>query len=239
LGEKVPATLTEADVETLATDWLRSLGYDSALGSEVSPDGARPLRESITDAALVVPLRAAVARLNPKLPPEAAEDAVRQALWQPTPSLVQNNFHFHKLLTNGVQVEYRRKDGKVVGEFARLVDFDDPKRNEFLVARQFTVRGDRGAIRRADLVVFLNGLPLAVVEIKDPTDEQAGIWKAYGDLQEYKADVPSLFAFNELLVITDGVQTRLGTVTGDPTASRSGRRSTVRRPRPPWPRWKS
>jgi type I site-specific restriction-modification system R (restriction) subunit len=147
----VPVELTEADVETLATDWFRSLGYDCALGSEISPDGARPLRESVSEVALTVPLRAVIARLNPKLPPEAVEDMLRQALRQPTPALVQNNFRFHKLLTDGVQVEYRRKDGKEVGEFARLVDFDDPKQNEFLVARQFTVRGDRGALRRADL----------------------------------------------------------------------------------------
>src|SRR2546429_8559149 len=104
----------------------------------------------------------------------------------------------------------------MIGAFARLIDFDDPRQNEFLVARQYTVRGDKGSIKRIDLVVFVNGLPLAVIEIKDPTDEQADIWKAYDQLQEYKAEIPSIFGFNELLVITDGVETRLGSLTSDP-----------------------
>src|SRR5260370_41799012 len=104
----------------------------------------------------------------------------------------------------------------MIGQFARLIDFDDSRQNEFLVVRQYTVRGDKGSLRRLDLVVFINGLPLAVVEFKDPTDEQADIWKAYDDLQEYKTEVPALFGFNELLVISDGVETRLGSLTSDP-----------------------
>jgi type I restriction enzyme R subunit len=208
--------LTESDIETLAIDWFRSLGYECALGSEISPDGARPLRDSATDPALAVTLRAAIARLNPKLPPAAVDDVRRQALRQPTPSLVQNNLRFHQLLTDGIQVEYRRPDGKMVGAIARLVNFEDARQNEFLIARQYIVRGDKGVLKRIDLVVFVNGLPLAVIEFKDPTDEQADIWKAYDQLQEYKADVPGLFAFNELLVISDGVDTRLGSLTSEP-----------------------
>ena len=115
------ATLNEADIETLAIDWFRSLGYDCALGSQISPDGMRPLRDSVTEAALAVPLRSAIARLNPALPATAVEDVLRQALRQPTPSLVQNNLRFHQLLTDGVQVEHRRRDGKMVGAFARLL----------------------------------------------------------------------------------------------------------------------
>jgi type I restriction enzyme, R subunit len=158
----MPAGLTEADIENLAIDWFRSLGYECAAGSEISPDGARPLRDSVTEPALSVPLRAAIARLNHDLAAPAVDDALRQALRQPTPSLVQNNLRFHQLLTDGVQVEYRRADGKMVGSFARLIDFDDPANNEFLVASQYNVRGDRGALKRMDLVVFVNGLPLAV-----------------------------------------------------------------------------
>jgi len=212
----VTVGLTEADIETLAIGWFRSLSYDCAIGSEVSADGARPLRESVTDAALGISLRTAIRRLNPTLSASAVDDVLRQALRQPTPSLVQNNLRFHQLLTDGVQLEYRRPDGKMVGEFARLIDFDKPEQNEFLVARQFTLRGDKGSIKRMDLVVFVNGLPLAVIEIKDPTDEQADIWKAYDQLQEYKTESPALFGFNELLVITDGVETRLGSLTSDP-----------------------
>jgi type I restriction enzyme R subunit len=208
--------LTEADIENLAIGWFRSLGYDCALGSEVSPDGARPMRESVMEPALGVSVRTAARKLNPALPAAAIDDVVRQALRQPTPSFVQNNLRFHQLLTDGVQVEYRRPDGKMVGAFARLIDFDKSEQNEFLLVRQYTVRGDKGSIKRMDLVVFVNGLPLAVIEIKDPTDEQADIWTAYDQLQEYKAEIPSLFGFNELLVITDGVETRLGSLTSDP-----------------------
>jgi type I restriction enzyme R subunit len=225
----VSVGLTEADIENLAIDWFRSLGYDCALGSEISPEGRRPLRESAGEAPLAVPLRAAIVRLNSKLSTAAIEDARRQALRQPTPSLVQNNLRFHQLLTDGVQVEYRRADGKMVGAFARLVDFDDPRQNEFLVVRQYTVRGDRGSLKRMDLVVFVNGLPLAVIEFKDPTDEQTDIWKAYGDLQEYKAEVPALFGFNELLVISDGVETRLGSLTSDPDRFAPWKPSTATR----------
>src|SRR5439155_16480374 len=150
-----------------------------------------------------------------ELPPDAVEDVLRQALRQPTPSLVENNLRFHTLLRDGVRVEYRR-GGKMVGAFARLIDFDRPEQNDFLLARQYTVRGDRGTLGRLDLVVFVNGLPLAVIELKDPTEEQTDIWKAFDDLQEYKTELPELFAFNELLVISDGVETRLGSLTSDP-----------------------
>jgi type I restriction enzyme R subunit len=212
----MPLGLTELDIENLAVDWFRSLGYDCAQVVELTPEGERPWRQAITEPALTVPLRAAIARLNPELPASAQDDALRQALRQPTPSLVQNNFRFHQMLTSGVQVEYRRDDGKLVGAFARLIAFDDPQNNEFLVARQYIVRGDKGVLKRADLVVFVNGLPLAVIEFKDPTDEQADIWKAYDQLREYQAEVPALFAFNELLVISDGVETRYGSITSDP-----------------------
>lgn len=204
----MPLGLTEHDIENLAIEWLRSLGYQYALGSEVSPG------ESGLCATLSVsrPCRGRCGRRSDgSIPP-----CRWQALRQPTPSLVQNNLRFHQLLTDGVQVEYRRADGKMTGAFARLIDFDDPAQNEFLVVRQYSVRGDAGALKRMDLVVFINGLPLAVIEIKDPTDEQADIWKAYDDLQEYQAEVPSLFGFNELLVITDGVSARLGSITSDP-----------------------
>jgi type I restriction enzyme R subunit len=211
----VSAGISEADVEALATDWFRSLGYDSATGKEVSPDGDRPLRDTVSEAALTVPLRASIERLNPELPPAAVEDALRQALRQPTPSLVENNFRFHTHLRDDVRVEYRRGN-KMVGAFARLIDFDHPERNEFLVVRQYNVRGDRGTLGRLDLVGFVNGLPLAVVELKDPTEEQTDVWKAYDQLQEYKVELPGLFAFNELLVISDGVEARLGSLTSDP-----------------------
>jgi hypothetical protein len=179
-GETVSAGLTEADIENLAIDWFRSLGYDCALGSEISPDGSRPLREAVTEPALGVSLRAAIGRLNPKLPATAVDDALRQALRQPTPSLVQNNLRFHQLLTDGVQVEFRSPDGKMVGAFARLIDFDDPRQNEFLVARQYIVRGDRGVLKRTDLVVFVNGLPLGVIEFKARfASEAEGILQAY------------------------------------------------------------
>jgi len=130
----------------------------------------------------------------------------------PEPSLIQNNRWFHQLLTDGIDVEYRTADGETRGGKARLVDFENPKRNDLLVVRQFTVKQGNSS-RRADLVVFVNGLPIAVIELKDPTDEQADLWKAYRQLQDYKHHIPALFTYNELMVISDGDVTRVGSVT--------------------------
>jgi len=159
-------------------------------------------------------LRDALARLNPDLPPEALDDAFRKLTRPEGATLEQRNRAVHRMLVDGVTVEYRRDDGSIAGAQARIVDFDGPENNDWLAVNQFTVVENRHT-RRPDVVLFVNGLPLAIVELKNPTDDQASIWSAYQQLHTYKQEIPSLFAYNEVLVISDGVEARIGTLTAD------------------------
>jgi type I restriction enzyme, R subunit len=207
----MPPHLTESVAEEEALNWFRDLDYTVEEGEPGHP-GAH--RESLGEVVLAHSLRAAVDRLNPKLPDSAREDAVRKLLLQESPSLVQQNRRNHALLVEGVEVEYRAKDGRIVGDRARVIDFDHPESNEWLAVNQFTVI-ENGHNRRPDILVFVNGLPLGVIELKNPATEQADIWAAFQQLQTYKHQVPSLFGFNEVLVISDGLDARLGSVTAN------------------------
>ena len=156
----------------------------------------------------------ALARLNPHLPPEALADAFRRLTRLDGPSLVTRNHQLHRMLVNGVEVEFRRPDGSIGGAQARVLDFGEPANNDWLVVNQFTVVQHKHE-RRPDVVVFVNGLPLAVIELKNPADESATIDSAFKQLQTYQAEIPSLFSYNEALVISDGAQARIGTVSSD------------------------
>jgi len=204
--------VTESVVEQAALGWFESLGFDVRKGADISPGSDSPLRTSYEDVVLEPRLRAAMRKINDHLPEDAIEQAVRVATRPPEPTLEQNNRWFHRLLTDGIDVEYRTTDGGTRGDKAWLVDFDKPERNDLLVVNQFTVKCGNYT-RRPDIVVFLNGLPIVVVELKDPTDEQADVWKAYRQLQDYKQHIPPLFVYNELLVISDGDTTRVGSLT--------------------------
>src|SRR5271157_3229869 len=153
-------------------------------------------------------------RFNLNVPEQAREEAFRKIIRTETPSLVENNRWFHRLLTDGVDVEYRRPDGSIAGDKVTLFDFAHPDRNEWIVVNQFTVIENRHN-RRADLIVFVNGIPLAVLELKNPGDENATVKAAFNQLQTYKKDIPGLFAFNEVMVISDGLDARVGTITAD------------------------
>jgi type I restriction enzyme R subunit len=154
-------------------------------------------------------LRNALARLNPKLPPEALEDAFRKLTRGAAPSLIERNRAVHRMLVDGIAVEYRRKDGSIAGDQARVLDFEDPVNNDWLAVNQFTVaEGQR--VRRPDIVLFVNGLPLGVIELKNPADENATVWSAFRQLQTYQAEIPSLFAYNEALLVSDGTLARIG-----------------------------
>jgi type I restriction enzyme R subunit len=204
--------ITESVVEEAALDWFRNLGYQYLLGPDIACDGPYPERGSYADVVLVERLRSALSLLNPNIPIEAIEDAFRKVTRPDSPSLIVNNRQFHKMLTDGVDVEYRSEDGRIVGDKVWLVDFAHPGRNHWLVVNQFTViEGQQN--RRPDVVVFVNGLPLAVIELKNPADEEATIKAAYNQLQTYKQDIPSLFTYNELLVISDGTEAQVGTLT--------------------------
>lgn len=208
----MPQVFSESTVENAALGWFRALGYESARGSDISPGGDAPLRPDYEHVVLEQRLRAALRRINAHLPEDAIDQAVRFVARPPEPTLEQNNRWFHRLLTDGIDVEYRTKEGETRGDKAWLVDFADPGRNDLLAVNQFTVKcGNR--TRRPDVVVFINGLPIAVIELKDPTDEQADVWKAFRQLQDYKQNIPPLFYCNELMVISDGDTTRIGSVT--------------------------
>jgi type I restriction enzyme R subunit len=204
--------MNESVVEKAALGWFEFLGYDIARGADISPGAETPLRDSHEHVVLEPRLRAALRTINDVLPEDAIEQAVRVATRPPEPTLTQNNRWFHRLLTDGIDVEYRTEDGSARGDKAWIVDFARPERNDLLVVNQFTVKCGNST-RRPDLVVFVNGLPLAVVELKDPTDEQADLWKAFRQLQDYKQCIPSLFVYNELLVVSDGDSTRVGSLT--------------------------
>ncbi len=205
---------TESDVESAALAWLESLGWRVAHGPNIAPDMPAAERRDYREVVLARRLRDALARLNPSLPADALEDAFRRITNPPGANLEARNRAFHRMLTEGVTVEYRRSDGTIAGAQARIVDFDDPDSNDWLAVSQFTVSENRHT-RRPDIVLFVNGLPLAIIELKNPADEQATIWTAYQQLQTYKHEIPSLFAYNEGIVISDGLEARIGTLTAD------------------------
>jgi type I restriction enzyme R subunit len=205
-------TISEDTVEQAAIEWLQELGYDYVAGADISPGGGASERDSFSDVVLQGRLEDAISRLNPSVPAEAREDALRRVLRVEGPSLISTNRRFHQMLVAGVDVEYRRPDGSIAGDLVRLVDFDDPANNDWLAVNQLTVvEGTKK--RRADVVVFINGLPLAVVELKNAAGGGASIWNAYEQIQTYKAEIPTLFRFNELLVVSDGVLARIGSLT--------------------------
>ncbi|HOV82771.1 MAG TPA: type I restriction endonuclease subunit R [Methanothrix sp.] len=207
-------SFTESLVEEATLSWLVSLGYTSVFGPDIAPGEPAAERESFQEVLLSRRLQDALRRLNPAIPSDALDEALRKLSRQQSPSLLASNRAFHKMLIEGVPVEYQRKDGSIAGDHARVVDFENPENNEFLAINQFTViEGQQN--RRPDIVVFVNGLPLAVIELKNPADENATIQTAFQQLQTYKNDIPSLFAYNEILVISDGLQARAGTLTSD------------------------
>ncbi|MBN1210798.1 MAG: type I restriction endonuclease subunit R [Myxococcaceae bacterium] len=202
--------LTESVAEEEALRWFAELGYSVVVAQKNDPGADR---ESLGEVLLPARLTEAVDHLNRTLPPAAREEAVRKVLLQEHPSLVQENRRNHRLLVEGVEVEYQQ-DGRVVGERVRLLDFENPENNDWRVISQFTVV-ENGHNRRPDLTVFVNGLPLAVIELKNAADEEATLWTAFHQLQTYKKDIPSLFRFNEVLVVSDGLEARLGSLTAN------------------------
>lgn len=205
---------SEGLVEDAVLDTFRQLGYDYQPAAVISPDGTAPARSAYGDVLLVQQLSEAVARLNPSVPEEAREQAIRQLLLTETPSLVEENRRIHRLLTDGVDVEFATGDGEVKGDKVWLIDFEHPDQNDFLVTNQFTVAEGKFT-RRADVVVFVNGLPLAVIELKNAASEAATIAHAFNQLQTYKAQIPSLFRTNAVLVASDGTLARIGSLTAD------------------------
>jgi type I restriction enzyme R subunit len=203
---------TESVVEEAALAWLESIGWRIAHGPEMAPDLPAAERRDYAEVLLSQRLRDALARLNPDLPAEALEDALRKLTRPEGSDLIQRNRFVHRLLVDGVTVEYGTADGDIRGAQARAIDFDGPVNNDWLAVNQFSVTENKHT-RRPDIVLFLNGLPLAMFELKNAADEDATIWTAFEQLQTYKAEIPSLFVPNAVLVISDGVEARVGTLT--------------------------
>jgi type I restriction enzyme, R subunit len=202
---------TEFIVEDAALAWLEALGYAVTHGPDIAagePDAERS-DANYRDVLLERRLRRALARLNPGLPPDALDDAWRKLTRVDAPSLVERNRALHRMLVDGVTVEYRRKDGSIAGAQARVIDFEARANNDWLAVNQFTVSEGQHT-RRPDVVLFVNGLPLAVIELKNPADENATVWSAFQQLQTYQAQIPALFVTNAVLLASDGVQARIG-----------------------------
>lgn len=205
---------TESVVEEAALNWFRQVDYHVLGGSDVLPETGAGLRENHQQVILASVLRGALQRLNPALPQSALDEAFRKLTQTSLPSLAHTNHALHRMLVDGVNVEYQRDDGRITGAQVRVLDFDAPENNDWLAVNQFTVVENRHN-RRPDVVAFVNGLPLAVIELKNAADEKADVWQAFNQLQTYKAEIPSLFHYNALLVISDGLYARVGTLTAD------------------------
>jgi len=233
-------SLNESIVEDAALEWFGELGYAVGHGPHIAPGEyaggtltpalSHGERESYGDVVLVGRLREAIRRLNPAIPDDAREEALRKVLRVGTPSLVQTNRAFHRMLRDGVPVEYPRPDGSIAGDHVRLVDFGEVRANDWLAVNQFTVIEGAGSSpagrgkgegasglhnRRPDIVVFVNGLPLGLIELKNAADEDADIWAAYWQIQTYKAEITSLLNYNAVLVVSDGTYARIGSVTAN------------------------
>jgi type I restriction enzyme R subunit len=202
--------MTEDQLEQEALVWLQDVGYAHLYGPDIAHDGPQPERIGYQQVQLAYRLREAIHKLNPTIPASAREDALKQVLDLGIPSLLSANRHFHKLLVGGVPVQYQ-KEGETRGDFVRLIDWGDPERNEWLAVNQFSIKGQHHT-RRPDIVLFVNGLPLVLIELKNPADQNADVWKAYDQIQTYKEQIPDVFQYNEVLVISDGTEALLGSL---------------------------
>ena len=206
---KPMTTLNESTVEQAALDWLADLGWQKAHGPDIAPGAPGAERDDYRQPFLERRLRDAMDRLNPGLPATALDDALRKLTQPEGATLEARNRAFHQQLVDGVTVGYRAGDGAIRGEQARVIDFKDPTVNDWLAVNQFTVAENQNT-RRPDIVLFVNGLPLGVIELKNPTDAEATIWTAWQQLQTYQAELPTLFSMNEALIVSDGLAARVG-----------------------------
>ena len=204
--------MSESEVEEACLAMLRDdIGYGVVFGPDISEGGPKEERK-YSEVVLASRLWAALRRINRSIPDIAIDEAVKKALRTDSQDLVVNNQHFHRLVTNGVPVQYKREDGSVKDELVWLFDFQNISNNEFLAVNQFTVIEERNN-RRPDIILFVNGLPLVLIELKNPVDENATIWSAFKQFDTYQKQIPSIFRFNEILVISDGINARAGTIT--------------------------
>jgi type I restriction enzyme, R subunit len=205
--------IVEQDIEDAALDILQNdLGYEYVYGPNIAPDGETPLRNKWDDVILADKLRDAISKLNPDLTDEAIEETIKKLKRLSSKQLIKNNEKFHKFLIEGVPIEFRNKKGVIKNEYVQLIDFKNPTNNQFLAVNQFTVI-ENNKNRRPDIIIFINGIPISIIELKNPADEKATIESAHKQLETYKDQISTIFNYNELLVISDGTYAQAGTLT--------------------------
>ena len=205
---------SEDDLEQVALEWLQSLGYDYKKGNEISMTGLTPERKSDKDVVLHERLEKALRKINSDIHPRFIEQAIHELTLEKSPNLLENNLTFHENLINGIEVEDYDDEGQSIVEIVKIVDFEHPQNNDFLAVNQFTVvNGDY--TKRPDIVLFINGLPIVVIELKNSTNETVGVEDGYHQLETYKMRIPQLFTFNEVLVTSDGINTKAGSLTAN------------------------
>lgn len=205
--------ISEEQLEQICLEWFREGGYEYAFGPDIAYDGELPEREDYREVVLSGRLLSTMQKINPHIPLAVLEEAVLTVTKPESPVLIHNNRTFHRLLLEGVVVEYSNGD-KTLSDHAQLIDFNNFSNNQFLVVNQFTIQGTK-MNRRPDIVVFINGLPIAIIELKNPSNEQTDIWDGFNQLQTYKQETSDLFVFNEALVVSDGWTARVGSLTAN------------------------
>ena len=205
-------TFSESEVEHAALEWLEGLGWAVAHGADIAPGTFDAERDNYDHVVLEQRLTDAIDNLNPGLPYPARDDALRKLTRPEGATIETRNRSFHRMLVDGVSIEYRDQDGSIRGAQAKVVDFDNHWNNDWLAVNQFTVT-ESGHERRPDIVLFVNGLPLGVIELKNPADPDATVNSAWNQLQTYKSELPTLFSMNEAMIVSDGNEARMGTLT--------------------------
>jgi len=206
--------LSEDEVENNALDYFQKLGFKKLFGPAIAFDGETPERDDYVQVILKGRLAKAIKSINKGLPDTCIQEVAKKVQYFSSPDLIVNNEQFHKYLFNGVGVEYKKPNGEVKHDIARIIDFDNIENNDFLAVNQFKIIENREN-RRPDIVIFINGLPLVIIELKNPENPTADIQGAFDQLQTYKQLIPSIFQYNELLIISDGIEARAGTITSD------------------------
>lgn len=206
--------IIESEVEQEALNILENLNYEILSGPIISPDGIFPERDSYSEVILKKRLEDAIDNINPQIPPEGKLEAIKKVYRSQSQSLISNNKDFHEMLINGIDVEFKRSDGSIKGDKVWLIDFNNPENNNFLAVNQFSVI-ENDVQRRPDIVIFINGIPLALIELKNPFGQKVTIKEAFNQIETYKYQIPSVFKYNEIVLISDGVDARAGTITSD------------------------
>lgn len=225
--------ISEDQLEKMCISWFEDVGYDYICGYDIAPDGPAPERADYRQIILHDRLLDRLAVINPHIPAETLEQVALQLAKPETPILIKNNKAFHQFLLEGVKVTFKDVSGEEKTDYVRLIDFDTVGNNQFLVVNQYTITGTKGN-RRPDVIVFVNGLPISVLELKNPADSNADIWSAYQQLRTYKEELPDLFTFNEALVISDGVHARVGSLTANKERFMAWRTVAHEKDRPPF-----